>query len=94
MKKVSVVTGTTACIPKEFAEKYDISIIPFLLVLGEESYRDMIDISMEKFYRALEEDHSRVSTSAPSVGSYVESFQKRLEEDLYRSFCLTTKLLF
>ncbi|MBN2168884.1 MAG: DegV family protein [Actinobacteria bacterium] len=79
MKPVSIVTSSTACIPARFAKEYDIGIVPFMLIIGDKSYRDDIDITTEKFYEALEEDHSRISTSAPSIGSLLEIFEKKLE---------------
>lgn len=80
MKQLSIITGSTACIPAEFAEKYDIGIVPFTLIIKDKSYRDNIDITTEEFYEALEENYSVTSTSAPSLGSLIEMLEKKLEE--------------
>lgn len=80
MSKVSVVTGSTACIPKGFVAEYGISVIPFYLIIGDDSYRDGIDITTEAFYKALEANHSNVSTSTASIGSYMEMFEDLLKK--------------
>lgn len=80
MSEVSVVTGSTACIPKEFAEEYRIGIIPFCLIIGDDSYRDGIDITTEAFYKALEANHSSVSTSTASIGYYIDMFEDLLDQ--------------
>ncbi|MBN1288585.1 MAG: DegV family protein [Actinobacteria bacterium] len=80
MKKVSIVTGSTACIPAEFEHEYEISVVPFMLIIKDKSYRDNIDITIEEFYKALEEDYAMTSTSVPSLGSLVEILEKELKE--------------
>ena len=35
--KVAIVTDSTACIPKEQAEKYGIEVVPVVFVFGDKS---------------------------------------------------------
>jgi fatty acid-binding protein DegV len=47
--KVAIVTDTTACIPQEQVEKYDIEVVPVELIFEDKVYRDGIDISPTEF---------------------------------------------
>ncbi len=49
MKKVAVVTDTTACIPQEQVARYDIEVVPVQLIFEDKTYRDGIDISASEF---------------------------------------------
>lgn len=75
MREVAVVTSSCACIPDEFAREHHIHVVPFTLIIGNRTFRDGIDITTGEFYGALERDYSTVSTSAPSVGDYLEVFR-------------------
>ena len=44
MSKVAVVTDSTAYLPKDVVEKYNLTIIPQVLIWGEETYKDGVDI--------------------------------------------------
>ncbi len=88
MARVGVVTCSAACIPRELADSLNISIVPLSLIIDDKPYMDGIEISTDEFYRILEEGKSKISTSAPSPGRYLEVFKKIASE--YESIlCLT-----
>jgi len=45
MSKVAIMTDSTACIPRELESKYDIAVVPLLIVFEGKSYRDGVDMS-------------------------------------------------
>jgi fatty acid-binding protein DegV len=45
MKNVGIITGSTACIPKDLVAQYAICIVPLMIVFEGKSYRDGIDMS-------------------------------------------------
>jgi hypothetical protein len=53
VKKVAIVTDTTACIPQEQAEKCSIEVVPGNLIFGDKAYRDGIDMSPSEFYTRI-----------------------------------------
>ena len=53
MQPATIVTDTTACIPKEQVEKYGIEVVPIELIFGDRVYRDGIDINPTEFYALL-----------------------------------------
>lgn len=76
MKKVAVVTDTTACVPEEQVRKYDIEVVPVQLILGDKTYRDGIDISPTEFYGRLRHSKEIPTTSSSSPEPYLEAFEK------------------
>lgn len=78
--KTAVVTDSTAYLPKELCEKYNIRIIPLSVVLGNESYRESIDLSNKDFYREIGEVSELPTTSQPSTGMFVELFEELSKE--------------
>jgi len=69
MGRIAIVTDSVANLPPELVERYDIHVVPALLVFGEQTFRDGVDITPQEFYRRLREDrHLPTTTSAPSVG--------------------------
>jgi len=76
MRKVAIVTDTTACIPREQVEKYDIEVVPIQLIFENRTYRDGIDISPTEFYALLRRAKKLPTTSSSSPGPYLEAYQQ------------------
>ncbi len=76
MKKVAIVTDTTACIPQEQVTKYDIEVVPVQLIFEDKAYRDGIDISPTEFYALLRQAKKLPTTSASSPDPYLEAYHK------------------
>ncbi len=76
MKKVAVVTDTTACIPQAQVQQYDIEVVPVLLIFEDKTYRDGMDISASEFYAKLRQAPRPPTTSSSSPEMYLEAFQK------------------
>ena len=78
--KLAIVTDSTAYIPVELLERHHIYTIPLSVVFGEESFREGIDLTTEEFYKKVQEEENLPSTSQPSIGSFVELYEKLSEE--------------
>ena len=76
MKKVAIVTDTTACIPQEQVERYDIEVVPVELIFEDKAYRDGIDISPAEFYALLRQAKKLPTTSTSSPSPYLETYRK------------------
>jgi len=74
--KVAIVTDTTACIPREMAEKYGIELVPIVFIFGDESYRDGIDMSTSEFYTLLRQAKKLPTTSGSLPGPFLEAYGK------------------
>jgi DegV family protein with EDD domain len=77
--KTAVVTDSTAYIPKELREKWNIHMIPLSVIFDNETYREDIDISAEAFYEEVKQ-RDLPTTSMPPIGEFVELFGKLSKE--------------
>jgi DegV family protein with EDD domain len=81
MSKVAIVTDSTSYIPKELLEKYPISVAPQVLIWGEQSYEDGVDISPSEFYTRLKGAKILPSTSQVMPKSFNKIFDHLLGQD-------------
>ena len=76
MAKVAIVTDTTATIPRDVLEKYDIQVAPQVLIWGEETLEDGIDIQPSEFYERLVKDKIHPTTSQVTPASFIKLFDE------------------
>ena len=88
MKKVSIVTDSTACIPEELVAKYDICVVPLVIIFEGKSYHDGVDMSPGEVYRIMRRRENLPTTSTPSGGDFLSAF-RRLSEQAESILCIT-----
>lgn len=76
--KIGFVTDSTADVPPEIAGRHGIEVVPVLVNILGKSYADGVEISREEFYTRLPTIKPLPTTSAPSVGSFQERYEKLL----------------
>ncbi len=76
--KIGIVTDSTADIPADLAGRHGIEIVPALVNIGGVSYTDGVELSREDFYTRLPNLNPPPTTSSPSVGSFLEKYEKLL----------------
>jgi DegV family protein with EDD domain len=81
MSKIALVTDSTSYIPKDLLDKYHISVAPQILIWGEESFEDGVNILPSEFYTRLKKATVMPSTSQVTVTKFQEIFQRLLEQD-------------
>ena len=72
---VKIISDSTCDLSKELVEKYDITILPLHILLGEDEYRDGVDITPEEIFRWSDENKTTPKTSAPSLTEAMEVMQ-------------------
>jgi len=80
MSKIAFVTDSTGYIPPEYCADLSITILPQVLIWGEETYRDGVDIQADEFYARLRTAKVMPSTSQISPGTMQEAFSKLIAE--------------
>ena len=81
MTKIAVVTDSTTYLPKELAQKHNISIAPQVLIWGDQTYKDGVDIESKEFFTRLKTAKVMPTTSQVSVISFQEIFQDLIDKD-------------
>jgi DegV family protein with EDD domain len=79
MSKVAIVTDSTAYIPDELLKKYFISVVPQIIIWGDETYQDGVDIQPDQFYRKLSTAKTMPTTSQVAIVTVKAAFEKLLE---------------
>lgn len=74
--KVAVMTDSTAYIPKEIREKWNIHMVPLSVVFDDVAYQEEIDITPEDFYDKIRRSDKLPTTSQPSVGTIVNKLEE------------------
>lgn len=75
---IKIVTDSTADIPKELLDRYDIREVPINIQFGTETYQEGIDIDRPTFFKKLEE--VMPTSSQPSPGQFVEVYKELAEQ--------------
>lgn len=73
-RKVAIVVDSSACILSELLQRYDISVVPHVLVINGQAYRDGVDLGPSEFYRLLQRNLSVPSTAAPKPVDFLNAF--------------------
>lgn len=80
MRKTAIVTDSTAYLTEENANKYDIHRIPLNVVIGNEAYQELVDLTTDQFYQEMAASTVLPTTSQPAIGRFVELFEQLKEE--------------
>ena len=78
---VKIISDSTSDLTKELIDKLDISIIPLHILLGNDEYRDGVDITPDKIYEWADDNKTTPKTSAVSIDDTIEMFKCVLEKD-------------
>ena len=70
--RIGIVVDSTAQIPTELVNQYDIHVIPQTLVWGTETFYDSVDITPTEFYERLRDDPVFPTTSQVTVREFQE----------------------
>ena len=80
MSFTALVTDSTAGLPKEFIQEYDVRVVPLYVKIGEASYRDGVDITAEELYARLPTMSPLPTTSQPSVGDFAAVYGELIRQ--------------
>ena len=87
MSKVAIVTDSTSTIPKNLVEQYQLTVVPQVVIWGEETQLDGIDVQPTEFYKRLAASKVSPTTSQATVASFKEVYEK-LHGDGYEILCV------
>ncbi len=77
--KIGISADSTCDLPKELIEKYDITIVPLYVNLGEDQYTEA-EITYKEIYDFVDKTDVLPKTSARNVEEYKEIFSKLREK--------------
>lgn len=78
--KIALLTDSTCDIPQELINRYQITVIPQIVIWGEETFRDRVEITPQEFYQRLSQDPIHPSTTQPSPTTFQKYFQQAIRD--------------
>lgn len=77
---VKIISDSTCDLSKELVEKYNISILPLHIVLGEVEYKDGEEIGPDEIYKWADENKTTPKTSAIAITDVMDECEKWLKD--------------
>lgn len=78
--KIKIISDSTCDLSDELLKKYNISILPLHIVLGEQEYKDGLEISPDEIYQWSNANKEAPKTSAASIADTIDLYEKNLKE--------------
>lgn len=76
---VKIISDSTCDLSKELLEKYEVSILPLHVILGDRECEDGVNISPEEIYSWSDENKMTPKTSAPALDQAMELLRPYVE---------------
>jgi len=80
MENFVIVTDSTSDLPKDIKDKYGIEIIPLCINIGEDIYKDGVELSTIELFDLAEEKKTLPKTSAIAPAEFAEVFNKYISQ--------------
>ena len=77
---VKIISDSTCDLSEDLINKYDISILPLHIILGEQEFEDGLGITPDKIYSWSDANKTTPKTSAPAMERAVEILKPHIEE--------------
>ena len=71
---IKIISDSTCDLGKKLLEKYDIGILPLHVTMGEDEYRDGVDITPDELYAWADANKTTPKTSAASIVEAINLF--------------------
>ena len=80
--KIQITCDSTCDMPLALREKYDIAVLPMVVTLGEQSYKDGVDVSCEDLFSYVDATGKLPKTSAISIYEFDQFFSQYVEQGM------------
>jgi DegV family protein with EDD domain len=90
---MKIIIDSTADLPKELIQKYDVEIVPLTIHLGNRSWNDFYDVKPDEYYELLRKSSEFPTTSQPTPQDFVNAYSPYVEKgEAILSVHLSSKL--
>jgi DegV family protein with EDD domain len=77
---IRIVTDSTADLPTEYVERFNLTVVPLTVLFGDEELLDGIDITSEQFFRRMAREAAPPTTAQPSAGLFRQTYQRLIDQ--------------
>ncbi len=79
---VKIIADSTCDLSRELIDKYDITIIPLSIIMGDKSYYDGRDITPDEIYKWADANRTTPKTAAVSVEMAAEALERFKDREI------------
>ena len=84
MTNIRYVTDSTANLPADFVQQYDVKIVPVYVIFGDKSYKDYTEMPIPEFYARLAEVKAKggamPTSSQPSPADFTTTYNDLIRD--------------
>jgi DegV family protein with EDD domain len=88
MAAVHIVTDSSCDLTADEAEHLGVDIVPLSIRFGDKEFTDRVDLSVDEFYRRLNEAAELPETAAPAPGAFEQVFRRAAENGASGVVCI------
>lgn len=74
--RLGIVSDSTCDLPSDLVEKYELEVVPSILILEGVEYADGSGLSRQEFYERLPQFRMQPTTAAPSIGEFAQRYDR------------------
>jgi DegV family protein with EDD domain len=78
--KIKIITDSTADLPPDIVERYDIEVLPLLVNINGNTYKDGVDINLLELLDKMENSYEFPSTSQVNPQRFFECYERYVKE--------------
>ncbi|MCK9479415.1 MAG: DegV family protein [Firmicutes bacterium] len=87
MQTVKIITDSASDLPEEIFKKYNVSMLPMGIVVGDKTYLDRTELDLHTLFQIMDENPSCMpKTVMPTAGAIGEEFRKNLHQYKHQIF--------
>ena len=79
VERTRVITDSTCDLPATMVQEVGLEVVPLDVVFGKETFVDGVELTPSGFFDKLQTSPYFPSTSAPSIGRFLEVYERTLE---------------
>ncbi|SHH36592.1 EDD domain protein, DegV family [Caloranaerobacter azorensis DSM 13643] len=76
MEKIKIITDSVSDVPLQYIDEYDIEVVPLTINFESESYKDKVDITVDEFYKKMDENAKLPTTSQITPMEFLNIYEK------------------
>lgn len=80
MEKIKIITDSTSDLPVSILEKYDIGVLPLLVNIDGQNYKDGVDINLLELFEKMEHSKEFPNTAQVNPQRFMDCYKKYLDE--------------
>jgi DegV family protein with EDD domain len=77
---IKIVTDSTSDLPPKTAASLGVTVIPMLIRVGSQVYRDGVDITRQQFYDQLADGETDIHSLVPEEGVFCQAYQRLVDQ--------------